>query len=81
MCQDQGMGIAPWGTLGQGNLKTEQQFEDKKKTPEGRAGRPPTENDLKTSAVLEKIANKKNTQLTSVVRVFPFLNFAYLLTV
>lgn len=71
MCQDQGMGIAPWGTLGQGNLKTAQQFEDKKNNPEGRnaPGRGPTENDLKTSAVLEKIAEKHDTQLTSVVRI------------
>ncbi|GAB7352300.1 hypothetical protein MBLNU459_g2753t1 [Dothideomycetes sp. NU459] len=74
MCQDQGMAIAPWGALGQGNLKTQQQFEEKKKSGEGRnmVGRGPTEKDLKTSAVLEKIANKKQTQLTSVA-------FAYIM--
>ncbi|KAF7846267.1 hypothetical protein BT93_L4729 [Corymbia citriodora subsp. variegata] len=63
MCQAEGMAIAPWGALGQGHLKTEQQ---RKEAQGGRNMRPALENDFKVSVVLEKIAKEKGTELTSV---------------
>lgn len=62
MCKAEGMGLAPWGALGGGNFKTE---EERKKN-EGRKMRPASENDVKISNVLEKIAKEKSTVMTSV---------------
>jgi aryl-alcohol dehydrogenase-like predicted oxidoreductase len=66
MCVAEGMGIAPWGALGGGNFKTEEQ----RASSEGRnmtaLGRPVPESAIKVSKVLENIAKKKNTQITSV---------------
>lgn len=64
-CQAEGMGIAPWGTLGQGAFKTEEQR--KANNSDGRQGRPASENDIKVSVVLEKFAKRKDTEITSVV--------------
>lgn len=63
MCEAEGMGIAPWSALGGGNFKTEEQ----RKANDGRKMGGPSETDLKVAAVLEKIAKKKNSQITSVV--------------
>lgn len=59
------MGLAPWGALGGGNFKTEEQ----RKSTEGRnmGGMGPSEVDFKVSKVLEKVANAHNTIMTSVV--------------
>ncbi|KAK4986184.1 hypothetical protein LTR50_005476 [Elasticomyces elasticus] len=62
MCEAEGMGLAPWGALGGGNFKSDEQ----RKSTEGRQMRGPSENDIKISKKLEEIANKKNTQITSV---------------
>ncbi|KAM3072360.1 hypothetical protein ACMFMG_009169 [Clarireedia jacksonii] len=62
MCHDEGMGLAPWGALGGGNFKTEEQ----RKSDEGRKMGGPSEAAIKISKVLEKIANSKNTVITSV---------------
>jgi hypothetical protein len=56
------MGLAPWGALGGGNFKTKEQF----KSEDRRKFRPQSENQEKLSAVLEGIANKRGTILTSV---------------
>ncbi|KAF5026704.1 hypothetical protein F66182_1211 [Fusarium sp. NRRL 66182] len=61
MCQAEGMAIAPWGSLGGGKFKTEEQ----RRSQEGRKVEA-SEKDVKTSQVLELIANRKNTLLTSV---------------
>ncbi len=61
MVRDEGMGLAPWGALGGGAFKTEAQ----RKSGEGR-GIQATEAQIKISAVLEKIANRKGTVITSV---------------
>lgn len=63
MCADEGMGLAPWGSLGGGNFKTKKQREEMK--GEGRQ-RPPTENQIKLTDALEKIADRMNTAITSV---------------
>ncbi|KAL8673387.1 MAG: hypothetical protein Q9168_002177 [Polycauliona sp. 1 TL-2023] len=66
MCAAEGMGIMPWGPLGGGNFKTEQQREAVAGKEGGRKMAPPREKDVKVSAVLEKMAGAKNTALTSV---------------
>ncbi|KAJ0115357.1 hypothetical protein J7T55_012635 [Diaporthe amygdali] len=61
MCREEGMGLAPWGALGGGSFKTEEQ----RNAQEGRKVKA-TEQQIKISGVLEKIANRKNTAITSV---------------
>lgn len=55
------MGLAPWGSLGGGKFKTEEQW----KATDGRKVQA-TEDDIKVSKVLEKVARRKNTIITSV---------------
>jgi len=62
MCQAEGMGLAPWGALGSGNFKSEEQ----RQSQEGRKMGGPSDEAIKISKVLEKIANDKKTQITSV---------------
>ncbi|KAI4109863.1 MAG: hypothetical protein LQ339_001647 [Xanthoria mediterranea] len=64
MCEDEGMAIAPWGALGGGLFKTEEQFEQTK--GQGRQFGPPDEQTRKVSAVLDKMAKAKGTALTSI---------------
>ena len=61
MVKYEGMALAPWGTLGAGQFKTDEQ-----RKQGGRTGRAPTERDIQVSRVLESIAVRKNTLLTSV---------------
>jgi len=63
MCRDEGMGIAPWGSLGGGTFKTEAQRQQSSK--EGRKVQA-TEEQIKVSKVLEGIAERNKTHLTSV---------------
>jgi len=63
MCQAEGMALAPWGALGSGKFKTEEQ----RKSQEGRNMGPPSEKYVRVSKALEKIAEKKGTTITSVV--------------
>lgn len=69
MCEAEGMALAPWGALGRGNFGTE---EDRaKKGDQGRKrGGGPSESDKAISAVLDKIAKKKGTLLTSVAMAY-----------
>jgi len=64
MCEDQGMGIAPWGVLGQGKFKTR---EARSKENEGA---PRTEKlseaDIKISDTLEKVASRRNASISGV---------------
>ncbi|KAK9312670.1 NADP-dependent oxidoreductase domain-containing protein [Lipomyces starkeyi] len=62
MCESEGMALAPWGTLGQGNFKSA----DERQSAEGRKGRPPTEKDIRVSEKLEEIATEEGTTITSV---------------
>ena len=66
MTRDEGMGLAPWGALGGGNFKTKAQREEKQRTGEGRKAWQATPAAEKVSAVLEGIAERKKTALTSV---------------
>ncbi|KAF8975143.1 hypothetical protein BGZ46_009389 [Entomortierella lignicola] len=66
MCRDEGMGLCPFGTLGQGRIQTEAAFKEREENNPGRKGRPINDNERKASKVLEKIANAKETQITSI---------------
>ncbi|KAL4983876.1 norsolorinic acid reductase [Aspergillus falconensis] len=61
MCRDQGLGIVPWATLGQGKFKSA----EARKAAHGGSGRAsqPSEQEIKVSEVLEAIAVQKNTSL------------------
>lgn len=61
MCKDEGMALAPWGALGGGKFKSEEQ----RKADVGRKVEA-NEVDIQVSKVLEKIAARKNTVITSV---------------
>ncbi|POS71310.1 norsolorinic acid reductase [Diaporthe helianthi] len=61
MCRDEGMGLCPWGALGGGTFKTEEQ----RKAKDGRQGQV-TEAQIKVSKVLQTMAEQKNTALTSI---------------
>ncbi|GAB7332353.1 hypothetical protein MBLNU13_g04175t1 [Cladosporium sp. NU13] len=62
MCEAEGLGIAPWGALGGGNYKTEEQ----RQSGEGRNLPGVPETDIVVSKVLETIAKEKDTLITSV---------------
>jgi len=62
MCRMEEMGVAPWGSLGGGNFKTKAHREKKG----GRNIAPPSEAEIKLSEVLEKVADRKETIMTSV---------------
>lgn len=62
MCVQEGMALAPWGALGGGNFKTEEQ----RKSSEGRQMGGPSEHDVAVSKVLEKKAKEKDTVMTSI---------------
>ncbi len=61
MVRDEGMALAPWGALGGGAFKTEAQ----RKSSEGRTVQA-SEQQIKVSAALEAVANRKGTVITSV---------------
>ncbi|KAI1746934.1 norsolorinic acid reductase [Xylaria castorea] len=65
MAKDEGMGLAPWGALGGGKFKTEEQ----RKKNEGRSA-PPSENDIKVTKALEAVAKRKNTLITSIAQAY-----------
>lgn len=62
MAAEEGMALAPWGALGGGHFKTDEQ----RKSQEGRKLGEASEAAIKISKVLEGIAKKKNAQITSV---------------
>lgn len=65
MCKEEGMGIAPWGALGGGKFKSEEQ----RQSQEGRSVEL-TDNDIKISQTLERVAGKLNTAMTSVAMAY-----------
>ncbi|KAI1386669.1 norsolorinic acid reductase [Hypoxylon trugodes] len=66
MVKAEGMGIAPWGALGGGKFKTEEQRQSRVTERSGWAD----ESDIKVSRVLESIARRKNTIITSVAQAY-----------
>lgn len=66
MVAAEGMGLAPWGALGGGSFKSSAQREELAKS--GNPGRQvePREVDIAVSKILEKVAARHNTIITSV---------------
>ena len=71
VCRSDGMGIAPWGALGGGAFKTKAQIEAMEREGEkGRVQRMQSPNAQAVSSVLEKLAERKNTAITSVAMAY-----------
>lgn len=62
MCEAEGMGIAPWGVMGSGGFKTEEQ----QRSAVGRKLFEVSEADVSVSKVLREIAEAKGAAFTSV---------------
>lgn len=68
MCEDQGMAIASWASLGGGQLMTKEQREKLKDDPNaGHGYYEATESDIKVCEVLEDLAKRKNATLQDIV--------------
>jgi hypothetical protein len=68
MCEDQGMAITSWASLGGGQLTTKEQREKLKNDPDaGHGYYETTENDIKICEVLEDMASRKNATLQDIV--------------
>jgi aryl-alcohol dehydrogenase-like predicted oxidoreductase len=69
MCEDQGMAITLWVSLGGGQLKTKEQREKLKGDPDaGHGYYEATGNDIRVCEVLEDIVNRKSATLQDIVR-------------
>ncbi|KAL6914113.1 hypothetical protein FSHL1_011786 [Fusarium sambucinum] len=72
MCRAEGMGIAPWGSLGGGKFKSEEQ----RNAQDGRKVEA-SEQEIRTSRVLESISNRKTTLITSVALAYVMHKTSY----
>ncbi|KAJ5757669.1 uncharacterized protein N7511_006363 [Penicillium nucicola] len=81
MAASEGMGLAPWGSLGGGAFKTEAQREELAKS--GNPGRqvPPSANDIAVSKVLEGIATRHGTAITSVALAYVMRKAPYVVPI
>jgi len=79
MCKAENMGIAPWGALGGGKFKTEeQQNEYKEKGETTRQLRPGGEEKLKkVVAALEKVAKEKGSTITGIALSYVLQKYPY----
>jgi aryl-alcohol dehydrogenase-like predicted oxidoreductase len=66
MCISEGMGIAPYGVLGQGRFQTEKDFEERERENPGRKAMKVSEHDKKVSKALEELSRKKGVNLLDV---------------
>lgn len=64
MCLDEGMGMCPYGVLGQGNFQTKEVYLEREKHNPGRNLIPLSDADKHISAILEEIANNKGQGAT-----------------
>lgn len=69
MCKDEGMGLLPYGTLGQGRFQTESDFAEREKNNPGRK-KPPSRVERAVSKVLEDLAKVKDSQVTSIAMAY-----------
>lgn len=73
MAKEEGMGLCPWGALGGGNFKSDEQ----RKSQEGRKMGEASEAAIKISKVLETIATSKKTEITSVALAYVMAKTPY----
>ncbi|KAI1318419.1 aldo/keto reductase [Xylariaceae sp. FL0255] len=71
--RDEGIGICPWGALGGSKFKTEEQF----KAATSRSSKP-TELDLKINKVLENVAGRKSSIITSIAQAYVIYKAPYI---
>ncbi|ORY34299.1 norsolorinic acid reductase [Naematelia encephala] len=75
MCITEGMGIAPWGAIGQGLFQRKQ---DQGKSTEGRSKGELSEKDKKVSAALEAVADKIGVEsITAVALAYVMSKYPY----
>jgi len=73
MCASEDMGICPWGALGGGKFKTD----EARKQSEGRKGGEASEQQVKVSKVLEKLAKEKGAAITGVALAYVMCKAPY----
>lgn len=73
MCEDQGMAIVSWASLGGGQLMSAQEREAKVKDPDVHKGYGFREADIKVSTALEKVAQSKKTTTQAVVSTYSYI--------
>lgn len=78
MCHDEGMAIAPYGVLGQGRFQSESVYKEREKHNPGRNFIPLSDRDKKISKVLEKIADKTGSRVTSIALAYALQKTPYL---
>lgn len=66
MCEDQGMAIVPWASLGSGQLLSAEQRKARENDADA-AQSVPDDKSLAVSAALEKIAVEKGTSFQAIV--------------
>lgn len=75
MCEDQGMGILTWESLGGGSILTAKQRAEKeeaiKNAKEGERPASLTDEQVKVCEVLEALATEKNTTIQAIVSLRP----------
>lgn len=82
MCAAEGMGLCPWGALGGGKFKTAARREqDEKNGNPGRKQATASENDIAVSAVLERVAQRHNTLITSVALAYVMQKTPYVVPI
>ncbi|CZR60122.1 probable aflatoxin B1 aldehyde reductase member 2 [Phialocephala subalpina] len=69
MCKDEGMGLLPYGTLGQGRFQTEAAFKERERNNPGRKKKP-TSLEKAVSKIMEGLAKEKGTALTSIAMAY-----------
>ncbi|KAF9697146.1 hypothetical protein EKO04_004554 [Ascochyta lentis] len=78
MCEDQGMAITSWASLGGGQLATREQREKLKNDPDAGHGFYETsEEDIKVCEVLEDLAKKKSATLQDIALAYLFHQSTY----
>jgi len=77
MCLDEGMGLCPFGTLGQGRFQTEEAYRQREEKGEGRKVYPTTAVDRQVSKVLEAIADEKGVELLQVALAYVMQKVPY----
>lgn len=76
MCRAEGMGLAPWGALGGGMFKTEEQRQKAQK--EGRSQViEPSEVQVKVSKALEAVVRRKSSIVTSIAQAYVTVKAPY----
>lgn len=81
MCRKEGLGLAPWGVIGQGKFMSAAQVAERKSNGEKFRGGADelSEKDLKMSEALEKVAGElgEGATVTSVALAWALLKFPY----